>query len=112
MLWSQTLACFDFPLQASFGFQILSVEVRRDIRDNDELSRQIVTSKVGRDITIVLTRRTLLDLFDLSTYLRAVAYPSYYTYFLAAEALDKRHPKSASPMPVIRGSSFQFPRFS
>jgi hypothetical protein len=65
------LIALDFPPQASFRFQIPSVEVHRDIRDSDELSRQIATAKVGRYVTRAgYTRRTLLDLFDLGTYLR------------------------------------------
>jgi hypothetical protein len=71
------LIALDFPPQASFRFQIPSVEVHRDIRDSDELSRQIATAKVGRYVTRAgYTRRTLLDLFDLGTYLRAFAYLS------------------------------------
>ena len=57
-----------------------SVEVHRVMRDSDESSRQIVMAKVGRDITIVgRTCRTLLDLFDLGTYLRAFVFttPSF-----------------------------------
>jgi hypothetical protein len=100
----------DFPPKASFRFQIPSVEVHRDIRDSDELSRQIVTAKVGRDITIVgHTRHSLLDLFDLGTYHRAFASP--YLHLLSRhKALDKRHPPK--PIPVIHGSSFRSPRSS
>jgi len=54
----------DFPFLASSRLQIPSVEVQRDIHDSDELSGQIVTAKVLRDITIVgRTRRTLVQNF-------------------------------------------------
>ena len=33
----------------------------------------------------------------------------HYTFFLAAEAMVKRHPKSASPIPVVHVSTFRGP---
>jgi hypothetical protein len=87
MLRSQTLA-FSPSL-----FQI-SAEVHRDVRDSDELGRQIVTTKVERNITIVgRTRRTLLDVFDLGTCLRAFAY-SDLLYLLLSR---RRSPGQATP---------------
>lgn len=87
------LIALDFPPQASFKFQIPSVEVHRDIHDSDELSRQIVTAKVGRDVTTVgYTAHAALYWICSIWALISVLSPIhlYYTFFLAAEALDKR----------------------
>jgi len=74
------------------------------------LRSQTVTAKLGRDITAAgRTCRTLPYLFVCELIFALSPIHLYYTFVLAAEARDKRHPKIASPQLVIHGSSFRGP---
>ncbi|SRR6266403_1876229 len=74
------------------------------------LRSQTVTAKLGRDITAAgRICRTLPYLFVCELIFALSPIHVYYTFILAAEARDKRHPKTASPQLVIHGSSFRGP---